>query len=74
MCNRDTLIESKKNSRAVKKGVAFKKARLRKDVKSKVQEMADGRLMAKILITTIQMNLVPNPSEEAMHIHLNCCY
>ena len=27
--------------------------------------------MAKILITTIQMNLVPNPSEEAIHIHLN---
>jgi len=23
----------------------------------------DGRLMAKFLITTIQMNLVPNPSE-----------
>jgi len=33
--------------------------------KSKVaaKNSLDGRLMAKILITTIQVNLVPNPSE-----------
>jgi len=37
-----------------------------KDVKSKVaanKKWPDGRLMAKILIVTIQVNLVPNPSE-----------
>jgi len=39
---------------------------MKKDVKSKVaanKKWPDGRLMAKILITTIQVNLVPNPSE-----------
>jgi len=38
---------------------------VKKDVKSKVvaKKWLDGRLMAKRLITTIQMNFVPNPSE-----------
>jgi len=42
--------------------VAPKKA---KDVKSKVaaKNGCDGRLIAKISITTIQVNLVPNRSE-----------
>jgi len=37
----------------------------KKDVKSKVaaKKWLDDRLMEKILIMTIQMNLVPNPSE-----------
>ena len=37
---------------------------MKKDVKSKVaaKNGCDGRLMAKILITTIKVNLVPNPS------------
>ena len=37
---------------------------MKKDVKSKVatRNGCDGRLMAKILITTIQVNLAPNPS------------
>jgi len=36
-----------------------------KNVKSKVaaKKWLDSRLMAKILTTTIQVNLVPNPSE-----------
>jgi len=41
--------------------MAPKKAIVKKDVKFK--KWLDGRLMAKILITTIQVNLVPNPSE-----------
>ena len=47
------------NNQAVKKSVAPKKARMKKDVKSKVaaRNGCDGRLMAKILITTIQVNL-----------------
>jgi len=39
---------------------------VKKDVKSKVAAkkwLDGGGLMAKILITTIQVNLVPNPSE-----------
>jgi len=38
-----------------------------KDVKSKVvaKKWFDGRLMAKILMTTIQVNLVSNPMEKA---------
>jgi len=38
---------------------------LKKDVKSKVaaKKWFNGRLMAKNLITTIQVNLVPNPRE-----------
>ena len=36
---------------------------MKKDVKSKVaaKNGCDGRLMAKNLITTIKVNLVPNP-------------
>jgi len=54
-----------KNSPAVKKCVAPKKAIVKKDVKSKVaaKNSCDGMLTAKILITTIQVNLVPNRSE-----------
>jgi len=38
---------------------------VKKDVKSKVaaKKWLDGRLIAKVLIMTIQVNLVPNPSE-----------
>jgi len=39
---------------------------MKKDVKSKVaanKKWSDGRLMGKILIMKIQVNLVPNPSE-----------
>jgi len=48
-----------------KKCAAPKKAIVKKDVKSKVaaKKWLNGRLMAKILITAIQKNLVPNPSE-----------
>jgi len=44
-----------------KKSAAPKKAIVKKDVKSKVaaKKWLDGRLMAKILITTILVNLVP---------------
>jgi len=54
-----------KNSQAVKKGVAPKKAIVKKDVKSKVaaRNCCDGRLKTNSLITTFQVNLVPNPSE-----------
>ena len=53
-----------KNSQAVKKGAAPKKAMVKKDVKSKVaaKNGCDGRLMVKILIATIQVNLMPRPS------------
>jgi len=49
----------KKNSPAVKKCAAPKKAIAKKDVKSKVAAKNgwDGRLIAKILITPIQLNL-----------------
>jgi len=45
--------------------VAPKKAIVKKDVKSKMaaKNGCDGRLIAKILISTIQVNLVPNRSE-----------
>jgi len=48
-----------------KKCAAPKKAIVKKDVKSKVaaKKWLDGRLMAKIVIMAIQVNLVPNPSE-----------
>jgi len=50
-----------------KKCVAPKKAIMKKrcEIQGDGQEMAvhDGRLRAKILITTIQVNLVPNPSK-----------
>jgi len=45
--------------------VPHKKAIVKEDVKSKVaaKNGCDGRLMEKFLITIIQVNLVPNPSE-----------
>jgi len=45
--------------------MAPKKAIVKKDMKSKVavKKWLDGRLMAKILIMTIQVNLVQNSSE-----------
>jgi len=46
----------------VKKSVQPQKTIVKKDVKSKVAA-SDGRPMAKFLITTIQVNLVSNPSE-----------
>ena len=59
------VISNQKQPSCKKKGVASKKARVKKDVKSKVaaKNGCDGRLMAKILIMTIQANLVPNSSE-----------
>jgi len=45
-----------------KKGCGTKKIIVKKDVKSKVAAKK-WKLMAKFLITTIQVNLVPNPSE-----------
>jgi len=41
------------------------KGHFEKNVRYKVapRNGCDGRLMAKILITTIQVNLVPNPSK-----------
>ena len=58
------MISKPKQPICNKKSAAPKKARTKKDVKSKVaaKNGCDGRLMAKILITTIQVNLVPNPS------------
>jgi len=53
---------------------------VKKDVKSKVaaKKWLDGRLMAKILIMTIQVNLCHAPSPlftRIWHqIYLNCCY
>jgi len=49
----------------MKKCATPKNAIVKKDVESKVavKKWLDGRLMAKDLITTIQVNLVPNPSE-----------
>ena len=49
-----------KNSQAVKKGASPKKAKVKKDVKSKVAAKK-WLLMVKILITTIQVNFVPRP-------------
>jgi len=48
-----------------KKYEAPKKAIVKKDVKSKMaaKNGCDGKLIAKILITTIQVDLVPNHSE-----------
>jgi len=41
---------------------------VKKDVKSKVvaKKWLDGRPVAKILITTIQVNLVPNPKRRQL--------
>jgi len=46
-----------------KKCAVPKKAIVQKDVKSKVaaSKWLDGRLMAKILIITIQVNVLPSP-------------
>ena len=55
--------DSKAKQLSGKKECSPKKAMVKKDAKSKVAAKNDGRLMAKILITTIQVNLVPNPSE-----------
>jgi len=66
VCNYKKKWNLIQNSPAVKKSVRpLKKAIVKKDVKSKVavKKWLDDRLMAKILITTIQVNLVPNPSE-----------
>jgi len=35
--------------------------------------VCDGRIMAKFLMTIVQVNLVPIPGE-ATQICLNCCY
>jgi len=44
---------------------------VKKDVKSKVaaKNGCDGRLMENFLITTIQVNLVENPSETLRRQH-----
>jgi len=66
-----------KTAPAVKKCVAPKKAIVKKDVKSKVvaKDGCDGRLIAKILIMTIQVNVVLNRSETwRCNTKLNCCY
>jgi len=57
--------EVKSNPSCKKKCEAPKKAIVKKDVKSKVvtKKWLDSWLMAKNLIMTIQVNLVPNPSE-----------
>jgi len=44
---------------------------VKKDVKSK--KWLDGRLMAKNLNTTLQVNLVPNPSETWRRQHKFTC-
>ena len=46
------------NSQAVKKGAVPKKTMVKKDVKSKVaaRNGCNGRLMVKILLTTIRVN------------------
>ena len=48
-----------KNSQAIKKGAASKKTRMKKmwNPRWRPRNGCDGRLMAKILITTIQVNL-----------------
>jgi len=65
ICNYKKKWNLFQNSPAVKKCAAPKKAIVKKDVKFKVsaKKWLDGRLIAKILITTIQVNFEPNPSE-----------
>jgi len=47
---------------------------VKKDGKSKVAANGcDGRLMVKVLMTKIQVNLVPNPSERGEG-NTNCGY
>jgi len=53
-----------------------KKDSMKKVVKSKPRSGCDGRIMAKFLLTTIQVNLVLIPSEawrRQQQICLNCC-
>ena len=54
-------ISNKKQPSCKKRSAALEKAMVKKYVKSKVaaKNGCDGRLMVKILITTIQVNLVP---------------
>jgi len=55
----------KSNPKTVQLCVTPKKAIVKKDVKSKAaaKNGCDGKLIEKILITTIQVDLVPNCSE-----------
>ena len=59
--NNSYLIQ---NSQAIKKSAALRKAMVKKDVNPRWRPRngCDGRLMVKILITTIQVNFVPRPS------------
>jgi len=59
------ITERSESNPAVKKYATPKNAVVKKDVKSKVaaKNGCDGRVKAKILITTIQVNLVLNRSE-----------
>ena len=50
----------------------YKMARIKKSCDSQ-KNGCDGRLVTKILLTTIQVNFVPIPSEPTQ-IHLNCHY
>jgi len=58
-------LKSNPKQPSCKKVCGPKKAIVKKDLKSRVavKNGCDGRLMAKFLIMTIQVNLVPNPSE-----------
>jgi len=61
----------KKNVCGPQEGHCEKRCEIRKVTPKK---WLDCRLMTKILITTFQINLVPNPMEKATKIHLNCRY
>jgi len=58
-------LQKVKSNPAVKKVCGPQEGQCKKDVKSKVvaKNGCDGRLIAKILITRIKINLVPNHSE-----------
>ena len=60
VCNRKKRLYLNQNSQAVKKECSPQKGQGEKrcEIQGGSQEMA----VAKILITTIQVNLVPNPS------------
>jgi len=58
VCNYKKKLNLIQNSPAVKKRCGRKKKKMWQP-----RNGCDGRLMAKILITTIQVNLVPYPSE-----------
>ena len=56
------IQSNQKQPSCKKRSAALEKAMVKKDVKSKrwrPRNGCDGRLMVKILITTIQLNLVP---------------